>query len=100
MSTVEYTPAGIGDALAVENVLVETQNELSVAAVSPLVPLSVASLEVTAVAGLVVGAVVADAIVANAPTALKSTIPAAAEASLTYVDLINVMLNELPTNTC
>ena len=76
--------------LAVENVLVETQNELSVAAVSPFIPLSVAFVEVIAVAAFVVGAVVADANVANAPSAPTSAIPAAAEAILAYFDFITI----------
>jgi hypothetical protein len=81
-SAVENTPAGIV-ALAVENVLVETQKELSVAAVSPFVALSVALVEVIAVAALVVGPVVAETSVANAPSAPTRTIPVATEAILT-----------------
>jgi len=57
-SAVEKTPVG-GVGVAVENVLVETQNEEPVAAESPLVPFSVALIDVTIVAALVVGDVVA-----------------------------------------
>jgi hypothetical protein len=75
-SAVEYTLEGsVG--LAVENVLVETQNELSVAAVPLFIAFSVALLDVIAVAGSVVGAVEADAIAAHAESATTSAIPAA-----------------------
>jgi hypothetical protein len=73
-SGVEKTPVGSAAELAVENVLVETQNEESVAAVSPFVPLSVALFGVTAVAALVVGAVAANADGAITPNA-KPNVP-------------------------
>jgi hypothetical protein len=66
---VEKTPEGSAAELAVLKVLVATQNEESVAAVSPLAPLSVAPVEVTLVAAAVVGAVVTTALVVNCSTA-------------------------------
>jgi hypothetical protein len=52
-SRVEYTPVG-SVVLVVSNVAKETQSECPVAEFSPLVPFSVASVEVMAVAALVV----------------------------------------------
>ena len=54
--------------------LVETQNEESEAAVSPLVPFSVAPFELMLVAALVVGVVAARAIGADAASA-KPNVP-------------------------
>ena len=56
------------------NVLVETQNEESEAAVSPFVPFSVALLELMLVAEFVVGVVEANAIGADAASA-KPKVP-------------------------
>ena len=77
-SAVENTPAG-REGVAVLNVLVEAQKEESVASAVPLVPLSVASDKVIAVAGLVVGDTVASACatavcVRRSPNELMTTV--------------------------
>ena len=61
-SGVEKTPAGSGEVGVVLNVVVATQKDESEAAVSPLVPLSVASVVVMTVAAPVVGVVAANAV--------------------------------------
>jgi hypothetical protein len=53
ISGVEYTPVG-GVELVVTNGVKEAQNECPVAAVVPLVPFRIASVEVIAVAGFVI----------------------------------------------
>jgi hypothetical protein len=63
--------------VAVLKVVVETQNEESVAAVSPLIPLTVASVGVIAVAAIVVGAEVVSAKADGATAAnAKPNVPA------------------------
>jgi len=87
---VEYTPdgnTGLELALGVK-VLVETQNAVAVASVSPFMPFSVASLEVMPVAGSVItsgGAAKADGDSAAMPALPASNARAVAtEKTLTY----------------
>jgi hypothetical protein len=92
-SGVEYTPAG-STGLAVLKVLVETQNEESVAAVSPFVPFKVALLEVIEVAGFVVGAVAAKA-EGTAPNPGLNALTTNAKAASAETDLVmrcNILL--------
>lgn len=80
--------------LAVENVLVETQNELSVAAVPLFIAFNVASLVVIDVAGSVVGPVAADAMAVHKPSTLASAIPAAG-IIISFPDFILYALTKL-----
>ena len=79
-SAVEKTPGGRVE-LAVENVLVETQNDEPVASALPFVPLNVASAAVTPVAACVTGAgpTAADASGADARRAMPNELVTSAD---------------------
>lgn len=74
--------------LAVLKVLVETQNEELLAALLPLVPFSVASVDVMAVAALVIGDVAANADGAMAPKEKPSVPSISAEDATTATDVL------------